>query len=250
MDSDNRSAAEGRDNDDERFLVESRVEIAFILRCAMNEGAMAVVSFNQGRDSFVTAVLSVDGAAGHYVIDASQDEAVNQRLALASRILFSSYQGKVRIQWEADRARAVSFEGHPAMLIPLPAVLRKYQRREYFRAETPVMRPVQCTIPLEEGRSVVANLFDISLGGVGLTGLPADFPIEIGREFPGCTIVLPEFGVLSVTLQIRNADEVALRDDRVLRRAGCAFVGLPPGADSMIQRYIIRLERDRRYRTS
>ena len=128
----------------------------------------------------------------------------------------------------------------------LPDMLLKLQRREFFRAETSVSRPVKCSIPLPDGGDLQVNLFDISLGGVGLTGFPDDYPIEIGKEVQGCTLTLPDVGVLAVTLQFRNAVDIPLRDGRVNHRAGCKFKSLPAGAENMVQRYIIRLERERR----
>ena len=55
-------------------------------------------------------------------------------------------------------------------------------------------------------------------------------------------------GVLSVTLQVRNVIDSTTPDNRTSRRVGCAFVGLTPAGETMIQRYVTRLERDRRSR--
>lgn len=232
--------------DEARYQIHSRVEIGFILRSAMQAGEMVSARFNEGRDSFVTALLAVDTASGACLIDASSDDGLNARMCNSNRISFVSRQDKIKIRWDAHRARMATFEGRPAITVPMPDSLLKFQRREFFRAETPVMRPIRCTIPLPEKRRLDVNLFDISLGGVGLTGFPDSFAIEVGQDLKSCTITLPEVGVLSVTLQVRNVTETTLRDGRVTRRVGCMFIGLPAGADTIIQRYIIRLERERR----
>ncbi len=232
--------------DESRYQIHSRVAIGFILRSAMQAGEMVSAHFNEGRDSFVTALLAVDPATGVCVVDASTDDALNTRMCNSSRISFVSRQDKIKIRWEVPRARMASFEERPAIKVPMPDSLLKFQRREFFRAETPVMRPVRCALPLPEKRRLDVNLFDISLGGVGLTGFPDSFVVDVGQELKGCTITLPEVGVLSVTLQVRNVTETVLRDGRVTRRVGCMFIGLAAGADTIIQRYIIRLERERR----
>jgi c-di-GMP-binding flagellar brake protein YcgR len=51
-----------------------------------------------------------------------------------------------------------------------------------------------------------------------------------------------------VTLQVRNIIDSTTPDNRTSRRVGCAFVGLTPAGETMIQRYVTRLERDRRSR--
>ncbi|MBK8016368.1 MAG: flagellar brake protein [Betaproteobacteria bacterium] len=233
------------EEDESRFLIHSRVEIGFILRGAMMAGDRdGPLQCRQGivRDG----LLAVDLQNGICVVDAAKDDGLNRRLASSDRIAFVSRHDKIKIRWEVDRSKLAEFEGRPALYIPLPPRLLKFQRREFFRAETPVLRPVKCTIPVENQKPVVVPLFDISLGGVGLTGFPESVPVEVGTEFAGCTITLPELGVLSVTLQVRNVVDIPLRDQRVTRRVGCMFVNVPPGTDTVIQRYIIRLERERK----
>lgn len=237
-------------DDEARFQIHSKVEIGFILRSAMQSGEMVSAHFNEGRDSMVTALLVVDNTNGFCVLDAAKDANLNTRLVASSRISFVSRQDRIKIRWEVPRAKLVDFEGQPAIRTPMPESLLKFQRREFFRAETPVMRPVKCSIPLPESRRLDVNLFDISLGGVGLTGFPESFALEVTQELKGCSIILPEVGVISVSLQVRNVTETILKDGRMTRRVGCMFVGLPPGSDTVIQRYIIRLERERRAKLS
>jgi len=234
--------------DESRFQIRSRVEISFILRAVLQAGEMVSSHFSEGRDSGLTALLFVEAQKGYFLFDAPSDPLLVKRLLASSRVAFVSRQDKIKIRWEVNGVQATEFEGRPALRAPLPESLLKFQRREFYRAETPLTRPVRCTIPLPEGGMINVNLFDISLGGVGLTGFPNDFSRDIGRELTGCTITLPDVGVLAVTLQIRNAVDLPLRDGKVNRRAGCMFRNLPSGTDNMIQRYIIRLERERRAR--
>lgn len=240
------TTADTTQDDESRFQIHSRTEIGFILKGAMAAGEMVSTHFSGGRESFVTALLAVDSKQGFCILDAASDPAMNRRLCASDRVAFVSRHDKIKIRWEVNLVAPATFEGRPALRTGLPETLLKFQRREFYRAETPVVRPVKCSIPLDGGKLIQANLFDISLGGVGLNGFPEDFDLEIGRDLPGCTITLPEIGVISVTLQIRNALDVTLRDGRVGRRAGCMFLRPPPGTETLVQRYIIRLERERR----
>jgi c-di-GMP-binding flagellar brake protein YcgR len=234
--------------DDDRFLVRSRIEIAFILRAIMHSGEMVTAHYGEGRDLVITAVLAVDGEAGYAILDAGKDEATNRRLANSRRLSCVTRQDKVKVQFQVSDVHLIDFQGRPALRIPLPETLLKFQRREYYRVETPVVHPVVCTLPRPDAPAFTATLVDISLGGVLLTGYPPEVMIAPGQEFEGCRMELPEVGVLVARLQVRNAFEVNLHNGVVSHRAGCMFVGLPPASEAMVQRYIIRLERDRRAR--
>ena len=48
------------------------------------------------------------------------------------------------------------------------------------------------------------------------------------------------------SLEVRNQQQSALRSGEQVLRAGCYFVGIPAAHQAMIQRYIIRIDRERR----
>jgi len=56
----------------------------------------------------------------------------------------------------------------------------------------------------------------------------------------------PEIGNIVATMEIRNVFEVTLRNGLKSKRAGCQFINLSANMQSMIQRYIIKVERERR----
>ena len=47
------------------------------------------------------------------------------------------------------------------------------------------------------------------------------------------------------TLRIQNTFEVTLKNGHKSKRSGCQFVDLQPAMQSLIQRYILKLERER-----
>ncbi|MEW5893847.1 MAG: flagellar regulator YcgR PilZN domain-containing protein [Pseudomonadota bacterium] len=50
---------------------------------------------------------------------------------------FSTRHENVQIQFTAGLARRVELEGRPAYRLPFPAALLRFQRREFYRVETP-----------------------------------------------------------------------------------------------------------------
>jgi len=50
---------------------------------------------------------------------------------------------------------------------------------------------------------------------------------------------------VEATLRIQNTFEVTLKNGHKSLRSGCQFVDLRPAMQSLIQRYILKLERER-----
>jgi c-di-GMP-binding flagellar brake protein YcgR len=232
--------------DEGKFRIDSRVEIVFILRALMKAGALVTAYFNHGREFVVTAVLDVDAERAHVILDSGSNRDLNERLLKKGEVNVVSSQDGVRVQFGASHVDAVSFEGRLAFRVPLPDTLIKLQRREYYRLTTPVLRPLKCEIPSPDGQHIDMVVADISLGGVCLVGQAASISLEPDTLLEGCRIVLPDVGPITFGLSVRNAYTVTLKNGLPSRRTGCEFLKLGAQQEAMIQRYIIKLERERR----
>ena len=99
--------------------------------------------------------------------------------------------------------------------------------------------------------SVDIPLFDISGGGVGLmVALDIAGYLPKGTLLPECRIRLPDEGLIVTTLVVRNTFDVTTRSGGQFVRAGSEFVDLPAQRLNMVQRYITRVERERKARIS
>jgi c-di-GMP-binding flagellar brake protein YcgR len=242
--------------DDSRYRVHSRVEVASVLRAIMNAGALITAYFGHGKDFVVTAILGVDAEHGRVVVDSGSNAQVNERLLRDQQLTLVSTQDGVKVEFHVEHVEATTFEGRMAFQIPFPDSLLKLQRREYYRLLAPLLHPLKCQIPLAvpgganavagNNRVVETTVADISLGGVSLMGEHLGLKLEVGQLFEGCRIVLPEVGTITAKLAVRNSFPVTLKNGTVTRRTGCAFVDLPPSQEAVIQRYINKLERERR----
>jgi hypothetical protein len=63
-------------------------------------------------------------------------------------------------------------------------------------------------------------------------------------------MTLPDEGLLVANLCVRNKFDVTTRSGSRYIRVGCEFVSLPGARMSMVQRYITRVERERKARIS
>ena len=94
-------------------------------------------------------------------------------------------------------------------------------------------------------------LFDISCGGVGLMVEPSLAELlERGGQLYDCRIMLPEEGLLTADLLIRNKFDVSTRTGYHFVRIGCEYIDISAQKRGMVQRYIIRIERERKARLS
>lgn len=237
-------------HDDGKYRIYARVEIAFIVRAIMKSGALVTAYFGQGKDFVVTAFLAVDADAGSMIIDSGSNAVMNERLLRGQHLTVVSSQDGVKVEFTVDQIEATSFEGRLAFRIPFPDSLIKLQRREFYRLAAPLLNPLKCQIPTASGGVADTTVGDISLGGVSLMGEHEGLDLELGTIHENCRIQLPELGVIQTKLMVRNSFPMTLRNGAVIKRTGCAFVELPSNQQAMIQRYIIRLERDRRAKLS
>ncbi len=104
-----------------------------------------------------------------------------------------------------------------------------------------------------DGAVVAADLplLDISGGGVGLMVDPdSKDDFQIDTVFSDCRIDLPEEGLLVSTLIVRNAFDVTTKAAITTCVSAASIVDLPGTRLTMIQRYITRVERERKARMS
>mgnify|MGYP002713138180 CR=1 FL=1 len=118
----------------------------------------------------------------------------------------------------------------------------RVQRREFFRVSVPVAAPILCRIPRPDGQALELPVVDLSCGGIGLIAPSAGVGLELRETLADCIIELPEFGTLSVNLQVRNMRGHRQSNGEQAQRIGCAFVGLTMDRNALIQRYIHKVQ--------
>jgi c-di-GMP-binding flagellar brake protein YcgR len=233
------------------FEVSSRREIIALLRSIGEKNQLVRMLIQGESDVCVTSVLEVDPDTDTLVLDRSIDRAQNERIVKAERISFETTLDKIRILFTTDDVRETSYQNAPALMMDLPSTLIRLQRREYYRMATPVSNPVRVVVPMPEelgGGTQVFPLADISCGGIAILDNKAVLGDSIGHDYRLCRIDLPDIGLVTTTLQVRNALDITLLNNKTNRRLGCQFVDISRGNLGMVQRYITKLERERNAR--
>jgi c-di-GMP-binding flagellar brake protein YcgR len=246
-------AAAGDDvgESDSAYVLKARAEIVHVLRDLIRTRAFNTVHMGGAQGTLVTTLLAVAEASGEILFDGSGNEALNRSVLEATTLKFVSSQDKIKIRFCTTAARTVAWQGGEAFAAPIPAELLRLQRREFYRVLAPVSRGVQCIVPVgadDKVRYVETRVYDIGLGGVAIIAQPGQIPAEFGTRYDSCRIVLPDAGHVVVTLEVRSTLEMKPASGKPAIRIGCQFVRPSTATSSLIQRYIMRMERDRKRR--
>jgi flagellar brake protein len=237
-----RDAAADEIGDVSRFRIHSQMEIIALLRAIAAHRELVTVGFGGSDDFILSVVLAVDDDAGTVVLDHGADPNAMRRLLRAPRLRVVTQLERVRVQFQAGSAQTVVHDGGPALRMRLPESVLRFQKRDTYRLKVPLSRPLICEIPPGESGAARAEVRvrDISIEGVGLTDYPRGFHVVAGIAWQGCRIRLADFGTLVADLEVMRVV------DGERPRCGCRFRDLPPAMESLIQRYITRIEREQR----
>lgn len=237
-----------------QYLLHSKTEILFLMRALIQKGAMITVYFDHGKSFLLTSLLSVSSDNAHLYFDYGSSVEMNQRAIQADRLMFTTSLDKVKIQFSLNRLEKADLEGKPAFRSALPDTVLRLQRREYYRLETPIADPLKCLLPVLQpdgtAKMMETTILDISGGGIGIAAPAQSKEFTNGTTFVNCKTFLPDEGELVITLTVRNSFMVTTKTGANYLRVGFEFINLPGTRLSMIQRYITRVERERKARIS
>jgi c-di-GMP-binding flagellar brake protein YcgR len=230
------------------YQVESRREILALLKGFRDKSQLISLMINNGSEAFITSVLDIDDSNNTVIIDSAPGNEANQRIVEASSVFFDGLLDRISIQFSSSKLQRTQFEGRPALQMPVPTSVIRLQRRENYRINTPVSTPVKCLISIETEAGKQNHLFslvDISCGGIAILDDRNLLDITIGTSYEVCQVDIPGIGLIDLSLQIRNSQELTLLNGKTTRRIGCAFLNLSNRTLTAVQRYIMKLERER-----
>lgn len=238
-----------------QYMLEQPQDILFYLNLLAKQRQPISAYIDEGRQSFLTTLLAVDAENGAIFLDPPQLEEPGQAARQAKRITLIARLEGVKTLFRVNQLHETTRENKAALTAKMPATLLRLQRREFFRLEPPASPPIHCGIAIEHPSNGIQThelpVLDISAGGISLqapTNLMND--LEPGGIFRDCRLDIPGECVLLVNLQVQKVVEISTNTDRHKLRIGCSFVGMPGMRLATIERYITRIERERKARSS
>ena len=227
-----------------RLSTSQEVERAFKELILTRE--MVTVRADDSSTILLTTILDVLPDKGMFVFDKGQDEKVNSKIENSKRLFFDADPNHVEIRFASMKATSARYLGESVFAAPIPAILYRVQRREFFRVDTPIINPIICQIPGNTGVKIY-NLFDISIGGIGINDpdYQLDGDLSVFDIIENCILHIPEFGDIKLDLEVRNMYEKC-RNFNTIRRLGFAYKELSNIHMTAIQRYINRRQMEMR----
>lgn len=227
----------------DRYLIQDPDQLRhLLLQLARHPEIVSICPAGQREPFALSALLEI--GPDYLILDASPHEETQTVLLASPSLQCISSLARVHIQFEAAHPRACLHEGLAAIRIDYPQKLYYLQRRDYFRLTIPARQPVHCCI-VHDGNPIEAEVADISLGGISLLGPVPGLPLYPGMQVEGCRIDLPETGTILVDLIVCTLRETGLRAGRHNLRIGCRFAQLGGSEQTLVQRYIHHIERNR-----
>lgn len=234
-----------------QYMLNSKSEMFAVFRGMVEHVSQVTLFFNEGRDMVLSSLISYKDSG--LVLEFGASSEMNRKALEATKIFCVTQLDKIKIQFILRGLKRVEANGQPAFFAALPDSVLRLQRREYYRLAAPVARPPKCSVSFpaadSQRRTVEAHIADISGGGLSIASIPLDIPMELGLEL-SCRIDLPEIGTVTGTIVVRSVFETTTRSGVKSKRVGCEFVKLPGPMLTQIQRYIIKVERERKSRES
>lgn len=234
---------------DENFRVHSEIDIVFILRGIMQTNSLITLYPNYEDDFILTSIIAIDTDKKEMIVDYGTNERNCQKALQSTTLIFVTTQNRVKIEFVCDQIKKIQYKGQNAFTVNIPRSLLRIQRRNYFRISTPIVKPLNCVIPIA-GKDTTSKaevaLLDISCGGIAVIDHHPIINFDPGIIYNNCQIILPETGTINATIQVKNTYEITLRNGQNCMRAGCQFIDLAASMEAMIQRYIIKQEQIRK----
>lgn len=242
------SERDGRSNS--RYAVWSKSEIVHILHSIRNQNVLVSLSTEKTGDVFLSSIIDIDHHNNMLVMDPAQNRAVNERFVSGQKVMFEAMLDQVRVYFTSARIWHCIHKGEAGLCMPVPESVIRLQRRDYFRVHLPSSRPVLCAIPAQGATGIAewlaAIVEDISLGGIAILFNEGEMQAEYGMALNGCRFSLPDIGEIEADLEIRNITQIPLKKGGMKIRLGCQFISLNSSVQTKLQRYIIKLECERR----
>jgi len=231
------------------FQIVSRREIVSLLSGIAERNEMVTLVYQGGTEIMLTRIIAVDDKKNRVYLDCSQNAAMNDVVVHSTDIVIETSLDKVRVFFNAQHVNACDYISEPALCIDIPVSIVRLQRREFFRVNIPLDRLIDCNLPLDGGIYHL-ELVDISCGGVAMMDDRHLLSTAPGETYKKCSIDLGDYGQVETGLVVRNFQDISFPNGKSNRRLGCQFIDTPPSMMTIVQRYIMHLERERNARLS
>ena len=228
---------------EDKYFLMGKMEILSLLNDLAHRREPVSIYFNGGQDFILSILLSAksDGV----VFDMGGDEKANARLEHSDQCVFMATPDGIRVQFTALEPKRFWWGDEEAFWVPLPDRIVRMQRRDSYRNVLPIVNTIKVKLTDEHSANFGDwPLHDLSVGGFGAT-VSGEPHMKNGDSIAHIVIWVSDRKRLDCVGTVRHISLID-RQGKGRYRVGIEFVNLPHQMEVAIQRYIIKIEYERR----
>jgi len=205
--------------------VRSSIEIAKILQAICDEELELTSYLEHGEVLFSSRVRAVDLDLDRLVFDFSQWKPANAAVMACPSLQFHCDRKGRHIQFVTGAPRQIIYGGVAALRVAFPQFILDLRQRTHRRLQIKSPASLWCVINPEGANAIVADVSDISEGGLGAFVHDSAAALKPGTIFTRCQITGASLKrPVIVNVQVLYVKTVHTPDGAMKTRVGCRFV--------------------------
>jgi c-di-GMP-binding flagellar brake protein YcgR len=236
-----------------KYLIKTPKQVLMHLKLLSTDKCLISASFGEDeKDTFITTILEINEKKQTLIIDCGPKEYLNKKLLNSAIIkLKTDYKG-ITVQFEGRKIKkAITNNGQPAFITPIPRSMYWVQRRQFHRVKSPLSKNSYCSVILidpetEKELTVKLKLYNLSGTGFSVINELNSFSSQLlpSTTFENCMLVLENEQSQRISFEIRNNIPINPHRPKTGNRIGCQITAGSANTESAIFRYILNIERE------
>jgi c-di-GMP-binding flagellar brake protein YcgR len=103
-----------------------------------------------GKETLLTVLIAINHKEGTIVLDYGSSAYLNKKLLAVRNPKFNTVFNGIQVAFHVDQVTIGKFKGADCFMIDIPDSLYWYNRREYYRVDTPTLNPAYIEIEIAE----------------------------------------------------------------------------------------------------
>ncbi|MEN9757219.1 MAG: hypothetical protein RL755_1406 [Pseudomonadota bacterium] len=136
-------------SDDDSAMLRNRAMIVNNLAMLVKNKCNVSASLG-GKETLLTVLIAINHKDGTIVLDYGSSDYLNKKLLSVKNPKFNTVFNGIQVAFHVDQVTIGKYKGADCFMIEIPDSLYWYNRREYYRVDTPTLNPAYIEIELAE----------------------------------------------------------------------------------------------------
>jgi c-di-GMP-binding flagellar brake protein YcgR len=229
--------------------IRSRSEVEKLFLALCDEKLTVTAYPEDGELLFAARVRAVDPDLSRIILEYSEWKPANSALLDCEQVLFHCERKNRHIQFLSGAPAEIVFDGSAGIQVGFPQFVLDLQQRTDRRFRVATRASMWCVIKQEGSDPIVANVDDISRGGLGGIVHDPGVVLKPGTIVRDCQITGSELKrPIDVSVEIRYWKTIRSPEGLLSKRVGCRFVASSADLQRLIDVFIVDLDNDQHER--